>query len=241
MATKPVSYYQELIESELRKALLSNEAQLIPPLVRTAITRDELARSPSALELLTANGADKNTKDNLIIRVIGTVMTRYQQENAGGLFKGPARHSGLAHQLVVESDETYARTISAGIRHLVASQELEERTTAIQQRAEALVRIRDYPTMVAGREALLSDIAALQTSSAELLSLRDNAAMIAGGTALKGRIESGVTASRFNPEGNYANLCRAIVQKFDDTPGWEFSRGFKDALQVEAPHAGPRP
>jgi hypothetical protein len=46
-------------------------------------------------------------------------------------------------------------------------------------------------------------------------------------------LESGILSMRFNPNGNYANLCRAIVARMGATDGWSFSDEFKRELGID--------
>lgn len=46
-------------------------------------------------------------------------------------------------------------------------------------------------------------------------------------------LESGVLNTKCNLKGNYANLCRAVVNKTHGIEGWDFSSEFKDVLGID--------
>lgn len=62
--------------------------------------------------------------------------------------------------------------------------------------------------------------------------LCENTPIKSGIPAIKEIIERGIVHIGFNPKGsNYANLCRALVNKLDHIDEWRFSPSLKDALQ----------
>lgn len=58
---------------------------------------------------------------------------------------------------------------------------------------------------------------------------------------VKEMLESGILNMKFNPKGNYANFCRAIVDRMGGAEGWDFSYEFRSELGIDThPALAPR-
>ena len=102
--------------------------------------------------------------------------------------------------------------------------------SAIVRRDPSLPRLSEEESAAA-----MAPVDALRQQARAIHDHSESIIMDECGNEMKASIERGVVGRPFNPKGNYANLCRAIVSRCSFAPGWGFSEGFQEALGVRTP------